>query len=68
MPSPTSALDPDAMARARVLLARPPRKARMWPVLGAAGFLAISAIAFATAMILAPPLIADHAAKDRNLD
>ncbi len=68
MVSPSSALDPDAMAQARALLARPERKERLWPVLGAAGFLAISALAFATAMILAPPLTSEHVAHVHNID
>jgi hypothetical protein len=66
MASPTSALDPDAMAQARALLERPERKERIWPVLGAAGFLALSALAFATAMIMAPPLNSEHVAPDHG--
>jgi hypothetical protein len=61
----SSALDPDAMARARALLARPRRPARMWPVLAAAALLAISALGFATAMLLAPPLIVEHVTAQR---
>ena len=68
MASPTSALDPDAMAQARALLVRPVRKQRMWPVLSAAAFLALSAIAFATAMIVAPPLTSEHLAHAHNVD
>ena len=60
MPSLTSALDPDAMALARALLARPQPPQRMWPVLGAAALLALSALVFATAMITAPPLTSEH--------
>jgi hypothetical protein len=60
----SSALDPDAMARARALIAKPAKPQRMWPVLTAAGFLAIAALTFASAMILAPPLHTQHAAKD----
>jgi len=56
-------LDPGAMARARSLVEAPPRRKRMWPVLGAAGLLALSALAFATAMIMAPPLISEHSAR-----
>ncbi len=52
-----SGLDPQALRRARVLLARPQRPERIWPVLTAAVLLAISALAFATAMVLAPPLV-----------
>ena len=52
------------MDRARSLLAAPKRTDRIWPVLAAAGFLAISALAFATAMIMAPPVISEHVLKD----
>jgi hypothetical protein len=64
----SSALDPDALTRARALLAPPERKERMWPVLGAAGLLAASALAFATAMILAPPLTSEHGARAYDAD
>ena len=57
------ALDSAAMARARTLLKRPSSRERLWPVLAAAGFLALSALAFATAMILAPPVISQHVLK-----
>jgi hypothetical protein len=60
----SSALDPDAMARARTLIAKPQNPVRMWPVLGAAGLLAAAALTFATAMVMAPPLHTEHAAKD----
>ena len=65
MTSPTSALDSDAMALAKTLLTRRKRPERMWPALGAAGLLAVSAIAFATAMILAPPLVSEHVASEK---
>ncbi len=68
MSNPLSALDPEAMARAKALLKRPARPQRMWPVLSAAAFLALSALAFATAMILAPPLTHEHVAKARGAD
>jgi hypothetical protein len=58
-----SALDPDEMARARVLLAKPKAPERM---LGAAGFLAVAALTFATAMILAPPITSEHVADQRG--
>jgi hypothetical protein len=58
-----SALDSEAMARARSLLDPPKRRERLWPVLGAAGLLALSALAFATAMIMAPPVISEHVLK-----
>jgi hypothetical protein len=55
-----SALDPDEMARARALLQRPVRRESVLPVLGAAAFAAVAALAFATAMILAPPVVSEH--------
>ena len=63
MPSQFSALDPKAMAEARALLAPPRRRERIWPVLGAAALLAVSALVFATAMITAPPLTSEHAVR-----
>ena len=67
MATPFSALDPDAVARARSLLERPKRPERMWPVLAAAGVLALSALAFATAMIMVPPLVNEHPAQARDV-
>jgi hypothetical protein len=64
MATASSALDPEAMARAKALLAKPEPRQRMWPVLGAAGLLAAAALTFATAMIMAPPLHTEHVAKD----
>jgi hypothetical protein len=55
-----SALDPEDTAQIRALLAPTARRQRMWPVLGAALFAAICALAFATAMIMAPPVVSDH--------
>ena len=52
-----SAIDPAEIARARALLQPAKSVDRMWPVLAAAAFLAISALAFATAMISAPPVV-----------
>jgi hypothetical protein len=68
MAKPSSALDPDAMAQARALLIRSEPKERLWPVLGAAGLLAISALAFATAMILAPPLTSEHVGHTHSIE
>ena len=48
------------------MLARPERRERIWPVLGAAALLALSALTFATAMILAPPLIMQHATTEHG--
>jgi hypothetical protein len=67
MAAPTTVLDPDAMTRARSLVERPQRRERMWPVLGAAGLLAVSALTFATAMIMAPPLTSEHVAHQRDV-
>lgn len=58
-----SALDANEIARARALLGPSKRPQRIWPVLTAAAFLAISALAFATAMVLAPPLVSQHATR-----
>ena len=55
-----NALDPDQLARARTLLRRPQRPERVWPTLCAAAFAASSALALATATILAPPVITEH--------
>jgi hypothetical protein len=57
-----SILNGAAMGRARALLAKPRRIARTWPALAAAGALAVSALAFATVMIVAPPVKTDHVA------
>lgn len=57
MSADDSTLDAAAIARARALLAAPVRRERIWPALTAAGLLAVSALAFATAMVLAPPLV-----------
>ena len=50
-----SAIDREALAYARALLKPPLVRESPWPVLGAAGLCAASAIAFAFAMIVAPP-------------
>jgi hypothetical protein len=58
-----SALDAAEIARARALLKPAPAPQRVWPVLAAAACLAVSAVAFATAMVLAPPLVSQHVTK-----
>lgn len=63
MSADDSMLDFQAMARARALLTRSRPPERTWPALVAAAALAISALAFATAMILAPPLVTHSAVK-----
>lgn len=55
-----SALDPEALAQARALLAPPAKRERLGPVLGAAAFAAIAALALAAAMITAPPVVTQH--------
>jgi hypothetical protein len=55
-----SALNPEETARIRALLTAKVRKERMWPLLGAALLAAVSALAFATAMIVAPPVTSQH--------
>jgi len=62
-----SALNSAALARARGLLKPPLRRERVWPALAAAALLAVSALAFATAMVMAPPLVSEHTAH-RALD
>jgi hypothetical protein len=58
-----AALDRDALARARALLTPPPRPDPMWPALVAATVLAITSVAFATIMVLAPPSVTRHVAE-----
>ena len=68
MATPLSALDTEAMDRARKLVEGPDRPQTMWPVLGAAALLAVSALAFATAMFVAPPLTSEHSARDHGAE
>jgi hypothetical protein len=68
MASPASALDVDALARARALLEPPARTERVWPALAAAILLAVSALGFATAMLMAPPLTSEHVGHARSVD
>ena len=57
-----SILDTAAMARARTLLRAPVRPERLWPAVAAASLLAVSAVGFAAAMVLAPPVQTEHVA------
>jgi predicted lysophospholipase L1 biosynthesis ABC-type transport system permease subunit len=57
-----SILNAEDVARARDLLTRPAPRDRLWPALAAAGALACTALAFATVMIIAPPVKTDHVA------
>jgi hypothetical protein len=63
MATKDSALDTAAAGRIRALLNPVRKPERMWPVLGAALLAALSALAFATAMIMAPPVISEHVAQ-----
>jgi hypothetical protein len=56
MAASDSALDPEALAYARGLLKPPIVRENLWGVMAAAAFAALSALAFATAMIMAPPV------------
>lgn len=51
-----SAVDHEALAYARALLKPPLEKDGVLPALGAALFAAVSALAFAVAMVAAPPV------------
>jgi hypothetical protein len=55
-----SILDRVALGRARALIRPPERRERMGTVLIAAAFAAVSALAFATAMVMAPPVLTRH--------
>ena len=57
MAASDSALDPEALAYARGLLKPPIVRENLWGVMAAAAFAALSALAFATAMIMAPPTL-----------
>ena len=52
-----SCLDSVAIGRVRALLRPPTRRERVWPTVAAAWFAAISALAFAVAMVMAPPTL-----------
>lgn len=58
-----SALDASEVARARALLKTPVRNDPMWPALLAATALAVTSVAFAAVMVLAPPLQTEHVAR-----
>ena len=60
-----SALDSAAIAYARALLRKPMRRQKMGPVLAAAAFAALSAVTFATVMVIAPPSVVQHLPADR---
>ena len=62
-----SCLDSAAMGKARALLRAPTRRERVWPTVAAAGFAAFSALAFAVAMVMAPPTLSRHIPTDGSI-
>lgn len=54
-----SALDVDAVIRLRHLLRKRRRVERTWPMVVAALLLAVAAVSFATAMVVAPPVVTE---------
>lgn len=64
MPPFDSALDRQELTRARALLRTPQAKSSALPALGAAAFVAVTALMLATAMVLAPPTTLSHTVKN----
>ena len=60
MPGHDSILDGAAIAEARALLSAPRPAERLWPVLVAAAALTLASLAFAAAMVVAPPVTTQH--------
>ncbi|QUD88540.1 hypothetical protein [Phenylobacterium montanum] len=56
-----------AMARARAYLHHQETPQKVWPVLAAAGFFAVSSMVFATAAVMAPSPDLTHAPAVRGL-
>ncbi|MBI5941603.1 MAG: hypothetical protein HY859_14390 [Caulobacterales bacterium] len=56
MANADSVLDHEALAYAMALLKPPLERENLWAALGAALFAAVSALAFAVAMVMAPPV------------
>ncbi len=67
MDSTDSCLDTTAMSRIRALSRAPTPRERVWPTVAAAGFAAVSALAFAVAMVMAPPTLSRHIQVDTPL-
>ena len=68
MAASDSALDPEALALARQLLAEPSaRPPQVWPALAAATFAAICALSLAVAMVIAPPTSSDRSLVEQEL-
>ena len=63
-----SSLDSVAIGRVRALLRAPRPRERVWPTVAAAGFAALSALAFAVAMVMAPPTLSRHVTIDPPAD
>ena len=61
-----SALDAQALDRARRLLAYKPKPQSVWPTLAAAAFAAACALSLAMAMVVAPPVVVDHPLAERD--
>ena len=62
-----SCLDSVAVGRIRALVRPPIPRERVWPTVAAAGFAAVSAMAFAVAMIMAPPTLTRHVAIEGSI-
>ncbi len=60
-----SALDVDTVIRLRHLVRKRRPVERSWPMVAASLLLAVAAIGFATAMILAPPLVRESTARSQ---
>jgi hypothetical protein len=58
-----SALEAKAIQTARRLLSPDRRRERLWPTLAAAAALTVSSLAFALAMVVAPPAVTEHTAR-----
>jgi hypothetical protein len=68
MAAADSALDPEALALARRLLASPEEQPpQVWPALAAAAFAAICALSLAVAMVIAPPTVSDRSLVEQEL-
>ena len=67
MDTSDSCLDSVAIGRVRALLRTPTPRERVWPTVAAAGFAAVSALAFAVAMVVAPPTLTRSIATDGSI-
>jgi hypothetical protein len=62
-PSPETSLTEGLLDQARLKLRPPVLRDRAWPAVAAAAFFALSAMGFAVASVLAPPLQTTAASK-----